>query len=91
MALRRLREWLQGKGAGQDEAPVDAQQAWDSLTRRERQVLEMIGRGFSNAGVAYQLGMGEETVRTHVRNIYKKFGVHSREALREKVREARGK
>jgi DNA-binding CsgD family transcriptional regulator len=87
MALRRLWDWIKGAGGQPEEAQIDVQQAWHSLTRRERQVVEMAQRGFSTAGIAYQLGMGEETVRTHLRNIYRKFGVHSRLELFEKMEE----
>ena len=41
----------------------------------------MLQRGSSNAEIAVLLHIGVETVRTHVRNIYRKLGVTSRREL----------
>lgn len=38
------------------------------LTRRERDVLELLARGLRQEQIASQLGIGAETVRSHVRN-----------------------
>jgi DNA-binding NarL/FixJ family response regulator len=51
------------------------------LTRREAQVLPMLRRDDSNAQIAVALGIGVQTVRTHVSNIYRKLGVSSRREL----------
>jgi DNA-binding NarL/FixJ family response regulator len=57
---------------------------WDAhpnarfLTQRERAVLQALVDGESTAGLARHLAMREATVRTHVRNILGKLGVHSR-------------
>lgn len=48
------------------------------LTTRELEVLQWIAHGHSNRQIAKQLGIAEETVKTHVRNILDKFGVASR-------------
>jgi len=60
------------------------------LTQRESQVLELIVRGHSNHTIASRLLLGDETVKTHVRGIYRKLGVSDRSqavafALREGV------
>lgn len=51
------------------------------LTRREAEVLPLLAQGRSNAQIALALQVGVETVRTHARNIYRKFGVSSRREL----------
>ena len=51
------------------------------LTAREAELLPMLQRGSSNAEIAGLLHIGVETVRTHVRNIYRKLGVTSRREL----------
>jgi DNA-binding NarL/FixJ family response regulator len=51
------------------------------LTRREAQVLPMLRQGDSNAQIAVALGIGVQTVRTHVSNIHRKLGVSSRREL----------
>ena len=54
------------------------------LSQRELDVLTGIGKGFSYGEVADMLGMSTNTVRTHVRNLYRKLAVNSRaEALYE--------
>ena len=52
------------------------------LTAREREVLSHLGQGTLAADIATRLGVGKETVRTHVRNILLKLKANSRaEAL----------
>jgi NarL family two-component system response regulator LiaR len=50
----------------------------DRLTPREREVLELIGRGFPNKRIARELGLAEKTVKTHVGHVLAKLGVSDR-------------
>ncbi len=52
------------------------------LTPREADVLELLQGGRSNAEIAQALHVSIETVRTHVRRIYRKLGVRTRRELR---------
>jgi two-component system, NarL family, response regulator LiaR len=48
------------------------------LTRREREVLELIARGRSNKRIAFELDISEKTVKTHVGHVLAKLGVSDR-------------
>jgi len=49
-----------------------------SLTKRERQVLGLVGRGASDAAIAVELGISAKTASVHVANVKAKLGVETR-------------
>lgn len=51
------------------------------LTEREAEILGYLARGRTKAHIAGVLFVSENTVRSHVRNIYSKLGVHTRQQL----------
>ena len=54
------------------------------LTPRERDVLELIAKGFKQKQIAVQLVISMETARKHIKNAYKKLGAHNKvDALRK--------
>jgi DNA-binding NarL/FixJ family response regulator len=54
------------------------------LTKRETEILEQIANGKSRSKIAKQMFIDLETVKSHIKNIYIKLNVHSREdAIKE--------
>jgi DNA-binding NarL/FixJ family response regulator len=59
-------------------------EAKESLSLREKDVLEWLSKGYRYQEIADKLFISLETVRTHIRNIYEKLHAHNRsEALRK--------
>ena len=53
----------------------DARSPLDELTRRERDVLELMAEGLSNGGICRRLVLSPKTIETHVNNIFLKLGL----------------
>jgi DNA-binding NarL/FixJ family response regulator len=48
------------------------------MTKREREVIELIGEGLSNKEIAQRLNIAAHTVKSHVRNVMEKLTLHTR-------------
>jgi DNA-binding NarL/FixJ family response regulator len=55
-----------------------AEELSEPLTAREREVLELLGRGLSNRLIARELHISEHTVKFHISSLYAKLGVNNR-------------
>jgi DNA-binding NarL/FixJ family response regulator len=55
----------------------DSQDGEERLTRRELQVLRLMGEGLGTAAAAARLRVSRATIRNHVQNIFGKLGRHS--------------
>ncbi|MFF3861225.1 LuxR C-terminal-related transcriptional regulator [Streptomyces sp. NPDC002209] len=68
------------RAAGQDPLPM--------LTRREREILDLVGRGYDNRRIARALTLADKTVRNHVSAVFGKIGVNCRAQAVVYAREA---
>lgn len=56
------------------------------MTKREREILPLLAQGRNRKVIAEQLVLSENTVKTHISNLYAKVHVHSQQELIELVR-----
>lgn len=71
---RRANPGSNGNGAGHDTTAT----AQRPLSRREQEVLSLLALGLRNRAIAEKLYVGEETVKSHLKSIYRKLGVSNR-------------
>ena len=65
----------------------EAESQRESLTAREKEVLRLMAEGVSSRDIATRLGISYATVRTHIRSLGAKLGVHSKVQAIVKARE----
>ena len=77
--LSAVREALDDARRARDAraAAADLRARHDSLTPRQRQVLELVAQGLLNKQIGYELGISEVTVKIHRRLAMKKMGASS--------------
>jgi DNA-binding CsgD family transcriptional regulator len=63
---------------GQNKGEPRRATALELVSAREREVLELIGRGLSNKQIARHLGIGPETVKSYIKRIFAKLHVERR-------------
>jgi predicted ATPase/DNA-binding CsgD family transcriptional regulator len=71
---------LRGRGPN-----VRATVGWDALTPTEQAVAIKVAKGLTNSDVADALFVSQNTVKTHLRNVYRKLGIPGRAALGTEV------
>ncbi len=72
---RIIQGYLEGR---KREKPVSS---WDTLTRRERQVMKLIAEGYKNREIADYLCVSVKTVEKHRANLMQKLDLHNASAL----------
>ena len=58
-----------------------------TISQREQELLAVLAEGLTNREIAARLVIEESTIRTHLRNIYRKLGVNSRLQAVQRARE----
>lgn len=68
-------------------ARLNENRAGMHLTRREDEILELLGKGLGNRELGQVLGISEDTIKTHLKSLFRKLDVSDRaEAVREGLR-----
>jgi DNA-binding NarL/FixJ family response regulator len=60
---------------------------WERLSRREQQITALTCLGYTNKQIASRLGIMEDTVKTHVKNVLVKFNLHRKTELEKAFRD----
>ncbi|MGH3717823.1 MAG: response regulator [Pseudonocardiaceae bacterium] len=68
--------------------PTESQAAFPHLTARERQILDLIARGYDNRHIARDLTLSDKTVRNHVSNLFAKLHAANRSEAIVRARNA---
>ncbi len=69
--------------------PSATTEGWqpEPITARERDVLALLARGYTNPEIAHALVISVSTVKVHLRHLYAKLGSHNRiEAINQGYR-----
>ena len=62
----------------QDELKKSFQKKPGKLTQRETEILTLVASGYTNKAISDDFRISPHTVKTHIRNIYKKINVNNR-------------
>jgi two-component system, NarL family, response regulator DevR len=74
----RLHDTLKRASAARRTEQLGGPPKLGALTAREREILQLLALGLDNHAIAERLHVSAHTARTHVGNILRKLGVHSR-------------
>jgi DNA-binding NarL/FixJ family response regulator len=69
-------------------AAAPGREAFPGLTEREREVLDLVARGYDNRRIARELFLAEKTVRNHVSSLFMKLDVTDRSEVIVRARNA---
>ncbi len=75
LARRLAQEYILHYRSGNS---VVTSQMFSKLTKREQQIIKLLGSGASNIEIADQLFVSENTVKTHLHNVFKKINAKNR-------------
>jgi two-component system nitrate/nitrite response regulator NarP len=80
-AVTRGERWVDPEIAERTRLARDRASAAPSLTKRERELVDLVRQGLRNRDIAAQLGVTEGTVKVYLHAIFEKLGVDNRTEL----------
>jgi DNA-binding CsgD family transcriptional regulator len=60
---------------------TSAVRLWRLLSPRQQQITALVCLGYTNQQIASRLGISPETVKSHIRGVLNRFGLHSKAEL----------
>jgi two-component system nitrate/nitrite response regulator NarL len=72
---------LRASWPGEARATTDTEKGLAVLTKRERQIAELVSAGLPNKEVGRQLNLTAGTIKVHLHNIFSKLAINNRTAL----------
>ena len=76
---RRLLKRLDGGAVRAPSAPrVRKGSGGEKLSEREREILRLVASGYTSCEIGKRLGISDQTVNTHIKNMYRKLQVRTR-------------
>ena len=79
-AVAAGRPWIEMKGQARSDEP-DHSDPWARLTARERDIVQLVARGFRNREIAERLSITTGTVKVHLMHVFEKTGAKDRYQL----------
>jgi DNA-binding CsgD family transcriptional regulator len=76
--LEHLRRGLEALARAAPKTVPRSENSLATLTRQEKRIALLASRGLSNAEVAADINIAAETVRGHMKGVFRKLGIHSR-------------
>ena len=67
--------------------PQSMRETISPLNNREQQILQLVAQGLRNRAVASRLALSDETVKWHLRNVYRKLNVKNRTQAVARIRD----
>ena len=80
--MDELQKELISSGLAERKSSEQLLQSWNLLSQREQQILALACLDKTNRQIAGRLNLSQETVKTHIKSMLRKFDLHGKADLR---------